>query len=183
LEYWNQSFIIDTYESRVEADFHRKRGERLMKKFFEWWNTEKRQVVGIETSFKVDLGGVVLSGRVDRIEKFGPRTSDRELRVIDYKTTSPRSQSEVDADLQLSIYALACKELFGEYPEELVMLYLSEDGVVEVKTERSEGQLRDAIKQISSINQLIKGGEFKPRPSAEACRRCSYKGVCDVAAV
>jgi|TARA_Y100000310_G_scaffold160073_1_gene159757 RecB family exonuclease len=172
---WNKSFIIDTYESRVEADFHRQRGEEIMKKYFDWWKSEHRQVMGVETSFKIDVGGVYLGGRIDRIEKG--------IKVIDFKTTQPRLQEEVDADLQLSIYSLAIKELYGEFPSELVMLYLNENSVTEIKTERSESQLKDAIKQITSVNNYIKEGEFKPRPSASVCKRCPYKGVCDVAAV
>ncbi|HCI03906.1 TPA: hypothetical protein DE059_03180, partial [Candidatus Peribacteria bacterium] len=116
-----------------------------------------------------------LGGRIDRIEKG--------IKVIDFKTTQPRLQEEVDADLQLSIYSLAIKELYGEFPSELVMLYLNENSVTEIKTERSESQLKDAIKQITSVNNYIKEGEFKPRPSASVCKRCPYKGVCDVAAV
>ena len=172
---WNKSFIIDTYESRVEADFHRKRGEEVMKMFFKWWSEEPRQVLGVETSFKINIEGELIGGRIDRIEKG--------IKVIDYKTTNPRTQEEVDADLQLSIYSLAIKELYGEFPSELVMLYLNEDSVTEIRTERSESQLKDAIKQISSVKTYIKEGEFKPRPSASACKRCHYNGICDVAAV
>ena len=175
IDLWKQSFIIDTYKSRVEADFHRQRGEEIMKKFFEWWKSENRQVMGVETSFKIDVGGIVVSGRIDRIEKG--------IKVIDFKTTPTRTQEEVDADLQLSIYAMAVKELFEEYPSELMMLYLNDDGVTEIRTERSESQLKDAVKQITSVSNYIKEGEFKPRPSVTACKRCPYKGVCDVAAV
>jgi len=180
---WHKSFIIDTYESRIEADFHRQRGEEIMRKFYEWWSSEKRQVIGIETGFKIDVGGIVVSGRIDRIEKLGRGMEDVELKVLDYKTTLPRTQEEVDADLQLSVYAMAVKELYGEYPSELVMLYLNDDGVTEIKTERSKNQLQDAVKQISLVSAHVKEGEFKPRPSASTCKRCSYKGVCDVAAV
>ena len=175
IELWNQSFIIDTYESRVEADFHRKRGEEVMKKFFEWWNAEPRQVMGVETSFKINIEGELIGGRIDRIEKG--------IKVIDYKTTNPRTQEEVDADLQLSIYSLAIKELYGEYPSELVMLYLNEDSVTEIKTERSESQLKDAIKQITSVSDYIKEGVFTPNPSSKVCRRCPYNTICDVASV
>jgi len=204
IELWHQCFIVDTYKSRVEADFHRQRGEKLMNNFFEWSHlrsssfakaTEDRssyggqgsgmwEVVAVEKSFSLIFDGTKLSGRIDRIEKFRIQNlREFRIRVIDYKTSQPRSQEEVDADLQLSIYALAVKELFDEPCSELSFLYISEDEVVERVTQRSKSQLADARKQILSLKGNIESKEFHPTPSAPVCKRCPFKGVCDVAAV
>jgi len=78
LALWNTSFIVDTYKSRVEADFNRKKGKKLMEEYFDWWSRKLREVVSIEKSFKVDLGGFELSGRIDRIERAGFRIPDSE---------------------------------------------------------------------------------------------------------
>ncbi|MBU1124269.1 PD-(D/E)XK nuclease family protein [Patescibacteria group bacterium] len=183
LDLWHQSFIINTYENRVEADFHRKRGEEVMRKFYEWWSASSREVVAVEKSFKIDVSGVEVSGRIDRIERFGIRNPESGIRVVDFKTSPPKTQEQVDSDLQLSIYAMAVQELYGEPCSELILLFLNEEGVEEVVTQRNEGQLKDAAKQIQMLSEGIGSGEFRPTPSAGVCKRCPYKGVCDVAAV
>ena len=48
------------------------------------------------------------------------------IEVIDYKTGSPRSQKGVDENLQLSIYALACRDALGLGTPERVTLYYTE---------------------------------------------------------
>ncbi|MBU0767346.1 PD-(D/E)XK nuclease family protein [Patescibacteria group bacterium] len=186
IELWHQSFIINTYSSRVEADFARSRGEELMVKFFEWWRKEKREVVAVEKSFAIDVNGSVLKGRFDRTEEIRAGAGARAgagIRVIDFKTSPPRSQEEVDADLQLSIYALAAEEVFKKPCSELLFLFLSDDGVVECSTTRNESQIKDARKQIQTIEVSMDSKDFHPTPSANVCRCCPYKGVCDVAAV
>ena len=175
---WHASFIVDTYQTRLEADFARKRGEEIMRRFYQWWLLLPRRVAAIEKSFTVEVGGLPLSGRLDRVEE----TEDA-VRIIDFKTTQPCTQAEADADLQLSIYALASVHLFKKPCAELVLLFLSDEGVTERATLRSPSQLKDAEKQIMLIHERLDQRDFRPTPSLQACKRCPYRGICDVAAV
>ncbi|MDD5623499.1 MAG: PD-(D/E)XK nuclease family protein [Candidatus Peribacteraceae bacterium] len=174
---WHECFIVDTYATRLEADFARKRGEGLMRQFFQWWVQSPRSVLAVEKAFRLEIDGLTLTGRLDRVEK-----AEGGVRIIDYKTTEPRSQEEADADVQLSVYALASRELFEEPCTELLFLFLSEEGIVERTTTRSASQLRDAQSQIRMIHERLEAKDFKPTPSARVCRRCPYRGICDVAA-
>lgn len=178
LALWHSSFIVEGHATRMEADFARQRGEQLMQHFFDWWEKEERDVLAVEKGFSLAMDGLKLTGRFDRVEAAGDG-----VRVIDYKTTKPRPQEEVDADLQLSIYALACQEVFSKPCTELVFLFLNEEGVTERVTHRTESALRDAKKQILALHKNIEEKDFHPTPSKEVCRRCPYKGVCDVAAI
>jgi len=185
LELWRQNFIINAYETRIEADFERKRGEELMKKYYEWWSSEKREVIAVEKGFKIDVGGVEISGRIDMIERIKNEElrMKNEIKVIDFKTSSSKTQEETDADLQLSIYAMAVKEFFEEPCDELAFLFLSEDDVTEIVTQRNESQLKDAAKQIKMLSEGIDSKDFHPIPSVGVCRRCPFRGVCNAAAV
>ena len=175
LKLWHQSFIVEGYDSHVRAEEARRRGEKVMRQFYAWWSMEDREVVAVEKGFKVMVGdAVMLSGRFDRIEKTPDGVS-----VIDYKTTAPRSQKEVDADLQLSIYALACAEVFGMPCTELTLLFLREEEWVERKTQRSEDALQEAKHVITNVGARIEAHDFAPTPHETVCRRCPYKGVCD----
>jgi len=187
LELWHRSFILNTYPTRIEADHARQRGEQLMQKFYEWWSQEPLVVLAVEQSFKFVVDGTQISGRMDRVERVQVRDSDSSvaqegIRVIDFKTSRPQDIETVHADLQLSIYALAVQELYEQPCAELVLLYLSEDQVVERKTSRSAGQLTDARKQIANLKESMDEQDFHPTPSAGVCRCCPYKGVCNVAA-
>ena len=175
---WHSSFIVEGYDTRVEADMARLRGEQLMRYFFDWWKAEDRTVFCIEKGFSLTLNGTKLSGRFDRIELV-----DGGLRVIDFKTSAVKPQDQVDADLQLSVYALACAECFEQPCRKLSFLFLREEGATEVRTERTSGHLKDATKQIVHMEENIVSGDFHPTPSREICRCCPYRGVCDVAAV
>ena len=169
----------------------RMRGEELMTFYYDWWKKEQRMVVAVEKGFSVEIGNETkipnsafripnlnITGRFDRIERV-----QEGLHVIDFKTGKPRTQAEVDADLQLSIYALATLKDFGELPAALSLLHITEDGVLEIQTTRNESQVRDAVKQITSIHGRIIEKDFVPTPAVAVCKHCPYRGVCDVAAV
>lgn len=176
IQIWHGSFAIDAFPSRFEADFARQRGELLMRQFFRWWGRKPRTVIGVEQSFKIPVDDATFAGRLDRMEQ-----TEEGILVIDYKTTRPCSQDEADADLQLSLYALACQEITGKPCASLLLLFLSEEGIVERTTKRSAGQLRDALTQIRLIRERMEAKDFRPTPALEICKRCPYRRICDAA--
>ncbi|HBH19839.1 MAG TPA: hypothetical protein DEB30_03490 [Candidatus Peribacter riflensis] len=178
LEIWHECFVFDTYKTRLEADFARKRGEEIMRQFHGWWSQVPRKVVAVEKGFAVEIDGMHVTGRLDRIEQ-----TEQGVSIVDFKTTAPCTQAEADADLQLSLYALAAGHLFDKPCSELVLLFLSEEGVTERTTARSPSQLKDARTQIKLIRERMEAKDFRPTPSALVCKRCPYRGICDVAAV
>jgi len=177
IEFWHASFIVDTYPTRLEADFARKRGEEMMREYYRWWASSIHTVVAIEKSFSLEVAGLPFSGRLDRAEE-----TPEGILIIDYKTSHPCTQEEADADLQLSLYAHAARDMFEKPCTALLLLFLSEEGIVERRTERSASQLKDAETQIRLIRERLEAKDFRPTPSLHACKRCPYRGICDVAA-
>ena len=177
IDFWKQSFVVEGYASLVEADHALQKGEGIIKLYYDYWQQADHHVLQVETGFKVQIGDTHLSGRFDRVEQV-----EGGVKVIDYKTSAVRSQTETDADLQLSVYAMACQEAFGQPCKELSFLFLREDGITEVVTTRNTSQLEDAKKQIQSIDSFILEEEFRPTPGKVVCSRCPYKNVCDSAA-
>ena len=196
LEIWHQSFVFNTFPTQFEADFARRRGEEMMRQFFLWWSRSPRSVVAVEKSFSLTIDGTAITGRLDRIGR-----TESGVRIVDYKTTAPCTREEADADLQLSLYALASETLFekpfdsatvgldrrgsaqGKPCTELLLLFLSDGGVVERSTVRSASQLKDARTQIRLIRERMEAKDFHPTPGVAVCKRCPYRGICDVAAV
>ena len=59
--------------------------------------------------------GTKLTGRIDRMDRVGAGSVGSDgVDIVDYKTGKPKSQDDADKSLQLSLYALAAKEVWGQ---------------------------------------------------------------------
>ena len=66
------------------------------------------EVLAVEQRFRFELDASTLTGYIDRID----RLPDGRLRLLDYKTSkNAMKQDEAEQDLQLALYALACREV------------------------------------------------------------------------
>ncbi len=178
IDLWHQCFIVEGYATRVEADMARLRGVELLRYFYDWWGKEEHHVVAVETGFKVTVEGVECTGRFDRVEQLSGG-----VRIIDFKTGHPVTQEQADSDLQLSLYAIAAAEQLKQPCVELVLLFLSEEGVLPVSTMRNSAQLNDAGKLIVALKDRLASGDYQPTPSVKICGNCPFRGVCPAAAI
>jgi len=82
----------------------RELAERMVRKFLDWHQANRRELLATEQSLKVRVGQVEITGRVDRLE----RDEDGRGVIIDLKTggTAPR-EDELDRHPQLGVYQLA----------------------------------------------------------------------------
>ena len=99
------------------------------------------------------------------------------IEVIDYKTGNTGTQSSVDQSLQLSIYALACRDSLGLGTPERVTLYYTESAT-RMSTVRTDEELDAVRDDIVERVALIRSGDFAATPSADACRYCDYARMC-----
>ena len=128
------------------------------------------KVLHTEKRFTVEIAGLRVRGRLDRIDAL----ADGTVAVIDYKTGRAKTQDEADESLQLSIYAMAAQSL-GHTASTLAFINL-ENGTA-VECHRSPEQLREAEREIATIAAQIAAGEFEPKPNS-FCSRCSYHSIC-----
>ena len=94
--------------------------------------------LGFELTLEPEDGSppVIVTGKIDRID----RLPSGGIEVIDYKTGRASSQKGVDESLQLSIYALACRDALGLGTPEKVTLYFTESAL-RLSTTRTDEQL------------------------------------------
>ncbi len=181
---WRQSFVAQGYGSRAAQDAALMQGDKALAHFFRWWQAEPRHVAGCEKAFTLnipavdDKPAVSIAGRFDRVE----RTATG-LTVIDFKSGQVRDQQSADTDLQLSIYAAAAQEIWGEPVAELKLLFLGEEELTEVVTTRNASQIQDAQKIIRLLAQQMESKDYRPDPGVEKCRSCPYREMCPAKAI
>ncbi len=115
---------------------------------------------------------VVITGQIDRID----RLPSGGIEVIDYKTGRVSSQKGVDESLQLSIYALACRDALGLGTPERVTLYFTESAL-RLSTTRTDEHLDIARDEILARVRLMRAGEFPAMPG-KPCEWCDYRAMC-----
>ena len=129
------------------------------------------KILQTEKRFAIEIGGVRVHGRLDRIDSLG----GHDVFVADYKTGRPKTQDDADESLQLSIYALAARGL-GHNPSSLGFINL-ENGTA-VESQRSAKQLQEAELRVQENAAKIAAGEFEPKPNSGCVSRCSYHSIC-----
>jgi len=108
---------------------------------------------------------------MDQVNSLGRK----DVEIVDYKTGKPKKDADAKKDLQLSLYALAAKEIFEWNPVRLVFHYLPDNQIQ--ATTRDAKQLNEAQKIIQEVAADIRAGQFPPRPGY-LCRNCAYRPVC-----
>jgi RecB family exonuclease len=114
----------------------------------------------------------LLRGVIDRID-YG----NDGLVIVDYKTGKRKpSPRQLQEDMQLTIYAFAARQLFGQDVQHVVYYQLRDQS--ELLTEHTESELQTLVQSI--LPQAAAGIErerFGPRPGYY-CRFCDYRTVC-----
>jgi DNA helicase II / ATP-dependent DNA helicase PcrA len=129
-------------------------------------------VVHQEKAFQLPLEHeIVVTGRIDQINRIGPK----QFEIVDYKTGRPRDAKKAAEDLQLSVYALAAREVLEIEPTRLVFYNLMTNEAV--ATTRAEKALVETKQRIATVADQIRAGEFSPTPNF-GCANCDYKPLC-----
>jgi DNA helicase II / ATP-dependent DNA helicase PcrA len=136
--------------------------------------TEDAQPTYFERSFSFQLGPHVLRGRVDRVD----RLPEGGWELIDYKTGPPKTPSQLEQDVQLSLYAVAACEAWELEEARGAYYYVLDDAKVPVPAAAG----RDWIEAVATeVAEGIMSQGFEPTPSYTACAMCDYRLVCPAA--
>ncbi|NKZ08326.1 ATP-dependent helicase [Actinomadura latina] len=99
-EIWNDL----EFRSSWYSDKQREQATAMVDKFLAWHRDNPNEVVALEESFKVDLGRVVIKGRIDRAE----RDEQGRAVIIDIKTSSTAvPKDDLARHPQLGVYQYA----------------------------------------------------------------------------
>jgi DNA helicase-2/ATP-dependent DNA helicase PcrA len=175
------------YADVQAAEHYAKRAEPALRQFYEREVKNIAQAIGFEQGFTLELPAgegeppVLLYGIIDRID----RHPDGSIEITDYKTGKSKKQSEVDADEQLSVYALATAMGAVKDPatgEALpaaskLTLYFTESDL-SLSTTRTPAQLEEVRRSLIEKALRIRAGDFSAKPDFWQCGRCDYRLIC-----
>jgi DNA helicase-2/ATP-dependent DNA helicase PcrA len=165
---WSSAGFEDDYQEKG----YKQDGLEQLRAFHAGMIEAPPQVLEQEKSFELPLeNNVTIIGRMDQVNSLGRK----DVEIIDYKTGKPKKDADAKKDLQLSLYALAAKEIFEWNPVRLVFHYL-QNNQIQVTT-RDAKQLDEAQKIVLEAAADIRAGEFPPNPGF-VCRSCAYKPIC-----
>jgi len=169
---WKEAGFEDEYQERA----YKRAGLEQLRGFVEHRRRDPipADQVRMEEHFSLDLGDVVLEGRIDQIHPLG-RPGDPTVELVDYKTGRPRSQRDVDKSLQLSVYALAAQRQLKLNPARLTFYHLANNQTV--STVRTEKDLEQTVKEVREVAAQIRSLLFAPAPGF-VCKWCDFVAIC-----
>ncbi len=148
------------------------------------------RILGLETEFNLSIGEFTVNGYIDRVDK----VDDETVAIIDYKSNRVLfTKEEIDVDLQMSIYALAARELWPWAKKVQFVFHMLRHGIPLV-TERTVEQLEDAASYVLATGRQSETGlditahdapEDAPRVYAyppklnSNCAYCDHRYTCD----
>jgi DNA helicase II / ATP-dependent DNA helicase PcrA len=160
------------YEDDYQEGEYRKDGLEQLKVFYQTTLESAPNILEQERGFELPLeNNVILTGRMDQVNSLG----GNRVEIVDYKTGKPRKDADARKDLQLSVYAIAAKEIFEWDPVRLAFHYL-QNNQVQVTT-RDAKQLQEAEQIIQETASDLRAGNF-PAKQNYFCRSCAYKPIC-----
>lgn len=170
LEAFQREFAKGYIDDPVQRKMYQERGLEQLRALLEASPRGSVEVIATERTFSFQLAQREVKGRIDRID----RLEDGTVRVVDYKTGTPKDRKFADESLQLSIYAMAVSQM-DLTPKELVLVNVQDTS--QALSVRTPKQLESAREEIQEAAEGIAAGRFSPRPG-QHCRWCDYRRLC-----
>jgi len=171
---YKSCWLDDWYDSKEQKEKHQKLGKKILKRFYEKYRDNWPQAIFLEKGFNIKVEAnkqtYTVKGKIDRIDKVGDK-----IKIIDYKTGSPKEKLDFADKEQLLIYQLAIQDLFKYEVAALSFYYLKNN--LEVEFLGTEKELEKVKKKIILTIGEINKGEFPPRPSM-LCKYCDFFDIC-----
>jgi RecB family exonuclease len=160
-----------TPEEIVESATHGST-ETALKRSFETSRFATTRPRYTEQPFVVALdGGFLVRGRIDAVYVDGDRWE-----LVDYKTGREPDADDATAKMQLAIYALAARKIWGIPPERLTVTYFYLKTGNAVSTSGVDLGLTED--DLVAMFHKIEAGEFEPVPTP-ICHYCDFLRFCD----
>lgn len=128
--------------------------------------------LSVELAFEVDVGEHKLCGIIDRVDEGG-----NGLVVVDFKSGARKPPpSELENELQFTIYAFAAEKVLGQSVERVVHYHLRDGS--QLPTQRDERDFEWLVdKLLPHVAGAVEREQFAPRPG-HWCNYCDFRELC-----
>jgi len=125
-----------------------------------------------ELAFEVQAGDYKLAGIVDRVDE-----GESGLVIVDFKSgTRKPSQTDLDGELQFTLYAFALSRMMGQPIERVVHYHLRDGSRLEtIPSDAHFAWLLDEV--LPYVAGAVAREEFAPRPGYW-CNWCDFRELC-----
>ncbi|HEY1332176.1 MAG TPA: PD-(D/E)XK nuclease family protein [Actinomycetota bacterium] len=171
-EFLSDDWVDEGYRDPGEERLYLDHGRQVLAQYHRENAAEFRIPAALEFRFTIQVEGVEVSGVIDRMD----RMPGGGYEIIDYKTNRRLPpQSVIDRDLQLSVYHLAAREIWGIEPERLTLYYLLPGQ--RMSTFRTAADADELRRRIATVAERIAAGKFEPRQNP-LCDWCDFQARC-----
>ena len=172
LEMLDAVWVADGYANVSEEQAYLEHGRQVLERYHRD-NADRYAIpAAMEFRFQIDVDGVQVSGVIDRMD----RIPGGGYEIVDYKTNRRLPpQHRVDEDLQLSVYYLAARQIWGIEPERLTLYYLLPGQ--RMSTVRTSAEADVLRRRIATVAERVEAGKFEPRQNP-LCDWCDYQARC-----
>jgi RecB family exonuclease len=173
-------FLYDGWEHAGFADLPRdeqlgfyRHAQQVLRRYHARVADRYRLPVATEAWFELPIGyEATVVGSIDRVDV----DDDGRFHVVDYKTNRKvKDRARVAGSLQLSLYALACRHLYGALPATVSLDFVVAG--VEVVAELDELDLDAARQAVLDTAAAVRAEAYEPRPNP-LCDWCDFRAVC-----
>lgn len=132
-----------------------------------------RPAAAVEQWFDVDVGDRIrVRGFIDCVVP----TEDGGFGIVDWKTNrKAKTREQVEGSLQLALYALAARELWGRDPDWVALEFVVPGMRVDVPMERID--VDGAVAEVRRVAEAIRAERFEPTPN-RLCGWCDFRSIC-----
>ncbi len=176
--HFERAWVNEGFISREHEDQRLAEGREVLARFFEYQEASGLVPTFVEAPFSFQVGLTRIKGRWDRVDVRGD-----EVVLIDFKTSDVRTQKDADRrareNLQLALYGLAYREVYGAPPSRLELHFLGPQQVLVGTTVPDGEMLEKTASIIGRVASGVRAGQFIATPDYyRACRYCSFASIC-----
>ncbi len=168
---WDPSGFRDLPRSE-QLDFYR-HAQQVLRRYHHRVADSYRLPASTEAWFELPIAHeAVVVGSIDRVDL----DDDGRFHIVDYKTNRKvQDRARVARSLQLAIYALACRHLFGALPATVSLDFVVPGVPITVPIEDID--LDGARQAILDTAAAVRAEAFEPTPN-RLCDWCDYRDIC-----
>ena len=154
-----------------------KAGKGIVKNYVKKHGEFFKEILQTEKKFELVIGEALIDGQIDLIKKVDEKGNITGIEIVDFKTEKNKTY-ELDHEVQLRLYALACLKSLGLKPKKATVHHLNNDIKEDVTVgENDLEKTKDIIlKRVDKILQK----NFPANACPKNCAGCDYEKMCNM---